>query len=117
MKYMLLLNRTSDALPEAGNRRAQPDHPGIRGGDGGDGQGRRADRLRPAAAARRRHHGPGARRRDACLTDGQAAEIKEQFGGYTLIECAGLDEALPLGGDRARPRSTGRWRYGRWCRS
>ena len=23
-----------------------------------------------------------------------AAEIKEQFGGYTLIECAGLDEAL-----------------------
>ena len=28
------------------------------------------------------------------LTDGPAAEIKEQFGGYTLIECAGLDEAL-----------------------
>ena len=28
------------------------------------------------------------------LTDGPAAEIKEQFGGYTLIECADLDEAL-----------------------
>ena len=28
------------------------------------------------------------------LTDGPAAEIKEQFGGYTLVECADLDEAL-----------------------
>jgi hypothetical protein len=28
------------------------------------------------------------------LTDGPAAEIKEQFGGYTLVECANLDEAL-----------------------
>jgi hypothetical protein len=28
------------------------------------------------------------------LTDGPAAEIKEVFGGLTLIECDGLDEAL-----------------------
>jgi hypothetical protein len=28
------------------------------------------------------------------LTDGPAAEIKEQFGGFTLVECADLDEAL-----------------------
>lgn len=28
------------------------------------------------------------------LTDGPAAEIKEQVGGYTLVECADLDEAL-----------------------
>jgi hypothetical protein len=28
------------------------------------------------------------------LTDGPAAEIKEQFGGYPLIECTDLDEAL-----------------------
>jgi hypothetical protein len=31
---------------------------------------------------------------ETLLTDGPAAEIKEQFGGYTLIDCAGLDEAL-----------------------
>jgi hypothetical protein len=31
---------------------------------------------------------------ETMLTDGPAAEIKEQFGGYTLIECADLDEAL-----------------------
>jgi hypothetical protein len=28
------------------------------------------------------------------LTDGPAAEIKEQLGGFTLVECADLDEAL-----------------------
>lgn len=28
------------------------------------------------------------------LTDGPAAEIKEWLGGYTLIQCADLDEAL-----------------------
>ena len=31
---------------------------------------------------------------EVLVTDGPAAEIKEQFGGYTLIECADLDEAL-----------------------
>jgi hypothetical protein len=31
---------------------------------------------------------------DALLTDGPAAEIKEHFGGFTLVECADLDEAL-----------------------
>jgi hypothetical protein len=28
------------------------------------------------------------------LTDGPAAELKEQVGGYTLMECADLDEAI-----------------------
>ena len=31
---------------------------------------------------------------ETLLTDGPAAEIKEQFGGITLVECADLDEAL-----------------------
>ncbi|MEP7024018.1 MAG: YciI family protein [Actinomycetota bacterium] len=31
---------------------------------------------------------------ETLLTDGPAAEIKEQVGGYTIVECAGLDEAL-----------------------
>ena len=31
---------------------------------------------------------------ETLVTDGPAAEIKEQFGGFTLIECADLDEAL-----------------------
>lgn len=31
---------------------------------------------------------------ETLLTDGPAAEIKEQLGGFTLLECADLDEAL-----------------------
>jgi hypothetical protein len=31
---------------------------------------------------------------ETLLTDGPAAEIKEQLGGYTFVECASLDEAL-----------------------
>jgi hypothetical protein len=31
---------------------------------------------------------------ETLLTDGPAAEIKEQLGGFTLVDCANLDEAL-----------------------
>lgn len=31
---------------------------------------------------------------ETLLTDGPAAELKEQIGGYTLVECADLDEAI-----------------------
>lgn len=31
---------------------------------------------------------------ETLLTDGPAAEIKEYFGGFTLVDCADLDEAL-----------------------
>lgn len=31
---------------------------------------------------------------ETLLTDGPAAEIKEVFGGLTVIECDGLDDAL-----------------------
>jgi hypothetical protein len=31
---------------------------------------------------------------ETLLTDGPAAEIKEQVGGYTIVDCADLDEAL-----------------------
>jgi hypothetical protein len=31
---------------------------------------------------------------ETLLTDGPAAELKEQVGGYTLVECADLDDAI-----------------------
>jgi hypothetical protein len=31
---------------------------------------------------------------ETLLTDGPAAEIKEQVGGYTIVDCTDLDEAL-----------------------
>jgi hypothetical protein len=33
---------------------------------------------------------------ETLLTDGPAAEIKEQVGGYALVECANLDEAIAI---------------------
>ncbi|MDP9075648.1 MAG: YciI family protein [Actinomycetota bacterium] len=46
--------------------------------------------LQPASAATTVR----VRNGETMLTDGPAAEIKEQLGGYTLVECADLDEAL-----------------------
>jgi hypothetical protein len=46
--------------------------------------------LQPAAATTTVRVRDG----ETLLTDGPAAEIKEQFGGYTVVECADLDEAL-----------------------
>ncbi|MCT9929714.1 YciI family protein [Planotetraspora sp. A-T 1434] len=46
--------------------------------------------LQPAAASTTVRVRDG----ETLLTDGPAAEIKEQLGGYTLVECADLDEAL-----------------------
>jgi len=31
---------------------------------------------------------------ETVLTDGPAAELREQVGGYTIVECRDLDEAL-----------------------
>jgi hypothetical protein len=31
---------------------------------------------------------------ETLITDGPAAELREQVGGFTLIDCDGLDEAL-----------------------
>ena len=46
--------------------------------------------LRPGASATTVRVRGG----ETLLTDGPYAELKEQLGGYTLLECADLDEAL-----------------------
>jgi hypothetical protein len=50
--------------------------------------------LQPAAAATTVRIRDG----ETMLTDGPFAEIKEQLGGYVLIECADLDEAVRWAG-------------------
>ena len=51
-------------------------------------------RLQPTAAARtiRMRNGK------AVVTDGPFAETKEQLGGYHLLECKDLDEAIAIAG-------------------
>ena len=58
------------------------------------GQFRGGAQLLPTAAATtiRIKHGK------TILSDGPFAETKEQFGGYHLIECRDLDEAIAIAG-------------------
>ena len=93
MKYMLLLNRTADALPEPGT----PELGRIiqEYGAAVEAMGR-AGVLIDCGALTARSSTTTVRVRDGqtIITDGPAAEIKEQLGGYTIIECTDLDEAL-----------------------
>ena len=93
MKYMLLLNRTADALPEPGTPeldRLMQEYAAAVQAMG------RAGVLIDCAPLAAQSSTTTVRVRDGetIITDGPSAEIKEQLGGYTIIECANLDEAL-----------------------
>ena len=49
-----------------------------------------ADRLQPASAATTVRIRNG----ETLVTDGPFAETKEQLGGYYVLECENIDEAL-----------------------
>ena len=104
MRYLFLLYGPDRAAARTGDTRRADDDRRVAVRHRRDGRGRRADRLRPAAAAGR---ATTVRVRDGetLLTDGPAAEIKEHFGGFTLIECAGPGRGPEVGGaapDRGR---------------
>ena len=93
MKYMLLLNRTGDALPEPGTPELDQliqEYAAVVEAMG------RAGVLIDCAPLGAQSSTTTVRVRDGetIITDGPSAEIKEQLGGYTIIECADLDEAL-----------------------
>ena len=92
MQYMLLIYGSDEAwasLPED-EREAQlreymtlgERYPQIRGGS----------ELQPAAAATTVRVANG----DVLTTDGPFAETKEQLGGYYLVDCETLEEALEI---------------------
>ena len=93
MKYMLLLNRTTDALPGPGT--PELDQTIKEYGAAVEAMGR-AGVLIDCAPLAANSSATTVRVRDGetIITDGPSAEIKEQLGGYTIIECADLDEAL-----------------------
>ncbi len=93
MKYMFLLNRTTDALPEPGTAEFDQTMQAYSAALEVLGQAGVLIDCAPLAA---RSSSTTVRVRDGetILTDGPSAEIKEQLGGYTIVECADLDEAL-----------------------
>jgi hypothetical protein len=90
---MFLLNRTTDALPEPGT--AEADQMLQAYGEAVEALAK-AGVLIDCAPLAARSSSTTVRVRDGetILTDGPSAEIKEQLGGYTIVECADLDEAL-----------------------
>ena len=93
MKYMLLLNRTADALPEPGTPELDRINSEYAAAVVAMGQAGVLIDCAPLAAG---SSTTTVRVRDGetIITDGPSAEIKEQLGGYSIIECADLDEAL-----------------------
>ncbi|TMC08615.1 MAG: YciI family protein [Chloroflexi bacterium] len=93
MKYMLLLNRTQDSLPEAGSREAAELNAAYAEVTTAMAEARvlvDCGPLQPESATTTVR----VRNGETLVTDGPSAEIKELLGGYTIVDCADLDEAL-----------------------
>jgi hypothetical protein len=93
MKYLLLLNRTEDEAPQPGTQRFAD---AVAGYGAANGAMAAAGVLVDCAPLSAVSSATTVRIRDGetVLTDGPSAEIKEVLGGYTLIDCADLDEAI-----------------------
>ena len=93
MQYLLMCCIDEDrwnALPEARREEIMREYARVLEDADRSGRHVASARLRPSSSA------TTLRERDGrpVVTDGPFAETKEQFGGYHVIECADLDEAL-----------------------
>jgi hypothetical protein len=89
VKYILLIHAPNDAAPEAdmlSRHMAFAESAGRRGKlvDG-------AELADIATATTLRRQGS-----DTIVTDGPHAETKEHLGGYYVVDCADLDEAIEI---------------------
>ena len=93
MRYLFLLNTTEDQLPEPGSPAAAEMFEAYRAANEAM---TRAGVLVECAPLQPVSSSTTVRVRDGAtlITDGPAAEIKEHLGGYAIVECADLDEAL-----------------------
>lgn len=93
MKYLLLLNRLEDALPEAGTAEAGQMMRAYGAAVEAMAQAGVLVDCAPLTAASSATT-VQVRDGEAILTDGPAAELREQVGGYAILDCASLDDAL-----------------------
>lgn len=93
MKYLFLLYRNPDVLPEPGTPEAAATFAAYQ--EVNDAM-REAGVYRDCQPLQPRSASTVVKVRDGetLITDGPSAEIKEQVGGYAVVECADLDEAL-----------------------
>lgn len=93
MKYLLLLQTLDDGPPEAGTPEAAQMYADYQLALS---EMARAGVLLECAPLHGASVATTVRVREGktMLTDGPAAELKEQVGGYTLVDCVDLDQAL-----------------------
>lgn len=93
MKYLLLLQTADDGPPAAGSPQAAQLYADYQVALQ---EMARAGVLLECAPLQGASVATTVRVRDGrtLLTDGPAAELKEQVGGYTLVDCVDLDQAL-----------------------
>ncbi len=97
MQYMMMCcieEKRWMALPEASRDAIMRDYGRWIAELEENGQHRMSARLAPSASAQTIRQQAGRR----IVIDGPFAETKEQFGGYHLVECRDLDEAMTLAG-------------------
>ncbi|HXG27671.1 MAG TPA: YciI family protein [Nevskiales bacterium] len=95
MKYLLLCcieEARWDRLPEAERAGVMRDYGAWVRETERSGHHRASAQLQPSSAATTLRLQAGR----LAVTDGPFAETKEQFGGYHLLECRDLDEAIAL---------------------
>ena len=95
MQYMLFCcfdEARWDGLPETQRNQIMSDYQGLVHSLQKSGQYRGGGKLHSSPTAKRVHHANGKR----VVTDGPFAETKEHIGGYHLVECEDLNEALSI---------------------
>ena len=93
MKYLFLLHTAEDGVPEPGTPEADVMYAEWADATAGMAEAGILLECAPLHAASLATT-VRVRGGETLLTDGPAAEIREQVGGYTLVECADLDDAL-----------------------
>jgi hypothetical protein len=95
MQYMLMCcieEKRWLALPETERDAVMKDYGRWVGDLERAGQHRATEKLAGSAAAKTLRLANGR----PIVTDGPYAETKEQFGGFHIVECGGVDEALAI---------------------
>jgi hypothetical protein len=95
MQYMLMCcieEKRWEALPDAERDMVMKEYGDWVAGLERDGRHRATEKLAWSEAAKTLRLRDGKR----VVTDGPYAETKEQFGGFHIVECRDLDEALAI---------------------
>jgi hypothetical protein len=92
MRYLLMINTDESVVPDTRSDGMSPEYEAFMADVGQRGLLLGGERLRPTTDATTVR----VRNGEVLTVDGPYAETKEQLGGYFLVECKDLDEAIEV---------------------